>query len=249
MLKQERHQIILNKLKFNKTVLSVELSEELLVSEDTIRRDLKELESKDLIYKVHGGALAKQNRALSYDERSISDIEEKKKIAQKAVKLICDGQVIIMSGSSTNLELAKIIPPEINATVYTYSLPIAAELSHHPLIEVIFIGGKLNKAAQVTVGVDLVHSIYHISADICFMGTDGIDINKGLTEPDWEVSRIKNSMINASNYIVVMCISSKIMTSTRHSVVPIEKIDVIVSDINPDNEIFNEFKAFDVTII
>lgn len=249
MLKQERHQIILNKLRFNKTVLSVELSEELLVSEDTIRRDLKELESKNLIYKVHGGALLKERRTLSYDERSVADIEEKKKIAQKAVKLIHDGQVIIMSGSSTNLELAKIIPPEINATVYTYSLPIAAELSHHPLIEVIFIGGKLNKAAQVTVGVDLVNSIYHISADICFMGTDGIDIGKGLTEPDWEVSRIKNIMIHSSNYVVVMCISSKIMTAKRYTVVPIEKIDVIVSDIDPGNKIFNELKAIDITII
>jgi len=249
MLKHERHQIILNKLKFNKTVLSVKLSEELFVSEDTIRRDLKELESKNLIYKVHGGALLKHNRTLSYDERSVADIEEKKKIAQKAVKLIRDGQVIIMSGSSTNLELAKIIPPEINATVYTYSLPIAAELSHHPLIEVIFIGGKLNKAAQVTVGVDLVNSIYHISADICFMGTDGIDISKGLTEPDWEVSRIKNSMINASNYVVVMCISSKIMTAKRYTVVPIEKIDAIISDIDSNDEIFSEFRAIDLTII
>ncbi|MFH4965920.1 DeoR/GlpR family DNA-binding transcription regulator [Gaetbulibacter sp. M235] len=249
MLKHERHQIILDKLKLNKTVLSIKLSEELLVSEDTIRRDLKELESKNLIYKVHGGALLKENRALSYDERSVADIEEKKKIAQKAVKLIRDGQVIIMSGSSTNLELAKIIPPEINATVYTYSLPIAAELSHHPLIEVIFIGGKLNKAAQVTVGVDLVNSIYHISADICFMGTEGIDITKGLTEPDWEVSRIKDSMIHASNYVVVMCISTKIMTAKRYTVVPIEKIDVIVSDIDPGNKIFNELKAIDITII
>ena len=249
MLKQERHQIILDKLRISKKVLSVKLSEELLVSEDTIRRDLKELESKDLIYKVHGGALLKENRALSYEERSVAGIEEKKKIAQKAVKLIRDGQVIIMSGSSTNLELAKIIPQEINATVYTYSLPIAVELSHHPLIEVIFIGGKLNKAAQVTVGVDLVNTIYHISADICFMGTDGINISKGLTEPDWEVSRVKSSMIEASNYVVVMCISSKIMTAKRYSVVPIEKIDVVVSEINPESEIFNEFKAINLTII
>ncbi len=249
MLKQERHQIILDKLKISKKVLSGKLSEELLVSEDTIRRDLKELESKDLIYKVHGGALLKDNRVLSYDERSIADINEKKKIAEKAVKLIQDGQVIIMSGSSTNLELAKIIPPEINATVYTYSIPIAAQLSHHPSIEVIFMGGKLNKAAQVTVGIDLVNFIYNISADICFIGTDGIDISRGLTEPDWEVSHIKKSMIHASNYVAVMCISDKVMSVKRHSVVPIEKIDAIISDIDPKDPIFNNFKDFDLTII
>lgn len=249
MLKHERHQLILDKLKAHKKVLSGKLSDELFVSEDTIRRDLKDMESKGLIYKVHGGALLKESRILSYDERSVSDIEEKKKIAKKAVNLIQDGQVIIMSGSSTNLELAKIIPPNINATVYTYSLPIAVHLSYHPLIEIIFIGGKLNKAAQVTVGIDLVNTIHNISADICFMGTDGINISRGLTESDWEVSRIKKSMIDASNYVVIMCISSKIMSIKRHSIVPIQEIDAIISDIDPHSEIFKEFKDNGLTII
>ncbi|WP_142784635.1 DeoR/GlpR family DNA-binding transcription regulator [Changchengzhania lutea] len=249
MLKQERYQIILEKLKVDKKVLSVKLSEELSVSEDTIRRDLKDLEAKDLIYKVYGGALLKENRILSYDERSVSDIAEKKKIAKKAVNLICNGQVIIMSGSSTNLELAKIIPPKINATVYTYSLPIATQLSHHPSIEVIFIGGKLNKEAQVTVGIDLVNPIYNISADICFMGTDGIDISRGLTEPNWEVSRIKSSMIHASNYVVVMCISNRVNSVKRHSVVPIKEIDAIISDIDPGDEMFKELKSIGLTVI
>ncbi|KJD34003.1 hypothetical protein PK35_04520 [Tamlana nanhaiensis] len=249
MLKQERHKLILDMLKTSKKVLSKNLSDELQVSEDTIRRDLKELELQDLIYRVHGGALLKEIRVRSYDERSTADIDEKKKIALKAVKLLKSGQVIIMSGSSTNLELAKIIPSEINATIYTYSLPIAVELSHHPAIEVIFIGGKLNKEAQVTVGIDVVNPIYNISADICFMGTDGIDISRGLTEPNWEVSRIKNSMIRASNYVVVMCVSSRVNSVKRHSVVPITEIDAIVSDINPDHSMFSDFKALDLTII
>ncbi|MCB4798207.1 DeoR/GlpR family DNA-binding transcription regulator [Neotamlana laminarinivorans] len=249
MLKQERHKLILDKLKMSKKVLSKDLSGLLFVSEDTIRRDLKELEVKDLIYKVHGGALLKESRVRSYDERSTSDIEQKKKIAIKAVQLIKNGQVIIMSGSSTNLELAKIIPPKINATIYTYSLPIAVELSHHPSVEVIFIGGKLNKEAQVTVGIDVVKPIYNISADICFMGTDGIDLSRGLTEPNWEVSRIKNSMIETSNYVVVMCVSTRINSVKRHSVVPINKVDTIISDINPDNEIFDAFKAEKINIL
>ena len=249
MLKQERHQIILEKLKINKKVLSVKLSKELSVSEDTIRRDLKQLQDENLIYKVHGGALVKQEKILSYDERSVSEIEEKKKIARKAVNLICDGQVVIMSGSSTNLELAKIIPPEINATIYTYSLPIATELSHHPLVEVIFIGGKLNKEAQVTVGIDVLNPIHNISADICFMGTDGIDSARGLTEPNWEVSRVKSSMIHASNYVVVMCVSSRVNSVKRYSVAPIGEIDAIISDIDPNDKIFKEFKDKDLTVI
>ncbi|MFD1161395.1 DeoR/GlpR family DNA-binding transcription regulator [Hwangdonia seohaensis] len=249
MLKQERQHAILDKLKANKKVLSTKLSRELLVSEDTIRRDLKELESKNLVYKVHGGALLKESRILSYDERSIADIDKKKKIAKKAVNLIHDGQAIIMSGSSTNLELAKIIPPDINATVYTYSLPIATQLSYHPLIEVIFLGGKLNKAAQVTVGIDLVTSIYNISADICFMGVDGINVNRGLTEQDWDVSRIKRRMIEASNHVTVMCISSKLMSVKRHTVVPINDIDAIITDIDPSDPVFEDFNGINSVII
>lgn len=249
MLKKERHHAILDRLKTRKKVLSAKLSQEFLVSEDTIRRDLKELESKNLIYKVHGGALLKESRILSYDERSIADIDKKKRIAKKAVNLIHNGQAIIMSGSSTNLELAKIIPPDINATVYTYSLPIATQLSYHPLIEVIFLGGKLNKAAQVTVGIDLVTSIHNISADICFMGVDGINVNRGLTEQDWDVSRIKRRMIEASNHVVVMCISSKLMSVKRHTVVPINEIDAIITDIDATDSVFEDFNAINAVII
>ena len=249
MLKQERHQFILKKLKLNRKVLSVNLSKDLLVSEDTVRRDLKELESKHLLYKVHGGALPLENKLLTYNERSESDLDKKNIIAKKAVELIHDGQVIIMSGSTTNLELAKIIPPKINATVFTYSLPIAMQLSQHPSIEVIFIGGKLNKSAQVTVGIDVVNLISSIRADICFMGIGGIDIHRGMTEPDWEVAHIKKSMIQVSDYVAAMCISTKIMEVKRYSVVPIDSIDAIISDFELTNEIFQEFKDKGLTII
>ena len=77
MLKEERHQVILNKLHINRKVLSTKLSEELNVSEDTVRRDLKELEAKRLLYKVHGGALSIENKIKTYDERSIFDIDKK----------------------------------------------------------------------------------------------------------------------------------------------------------------------------
>ncbi|MCF6279777.1 MAG: DeoR/GlpR family DNA-binding transcription regulator [Flavobacteriaceae bacterium] len=249
MLKQERHQVILKKIKKNRKVLSNVLSKELFVSEDTVRRDLKELELKKLLHKVHGGALSIESKILTYDERSIADIDKKKIIAKKAVKLIHDGQVIIMSGSTTNLELAKIIPENINATVFTYSLPIALELTYHPSVEVIFIGGKLNKDAQVTTGIDVVNLISKIRADICFMGTGGINIKRGMTEPNWEVSHIKKCMIEASDYVVAMCISTKVMDVKRFSVVPLRDIDTIITDFKPNNPIFNEYVSQGITVI
>lgn len=249
MLKEERHQHILDKIKLSRKVLSSDLSVELSVSEDTIRRDLNELSAKGLIKKVHGGALPKDNNALSYEERSSHNLKEKNSIAKKAVSLIKDGQVIIMSGSTTNLQLAKIIPSDINATIYTYSLPIALQLTEHPSIEIIFIGGKLNKPAQVTVGLDVVSSISQLRADLCFMGTGGINILNGMTEPNWEVSHIKKCMIEASDKVIVLCTNIKINVIKRYPVTPINRINTIVTDSNPEDQIFSPFKEKGVVIL
>lgn len=249
MLKEERHQHILDKIKLSRKVLSADLSIELNVSEDTIRRDLNELSARGLINKVHGGALTIEKKALSYEERSSSDIEEKNCIARKAVNLIKDGQVIIMSGSTTNLQLAKIIPSDINATIYTYSLPIALQLTEHPSVEIIFIGGKLHKTAQVTVGLDVVSLISQLRADLCFIGTSGISISNGMTEPDWEVSHIKKCMIEASEKVIVLCARSKINEVKRYPVATVDRINTIVTDTNPDDAIFSDFIEKGVTVL
>lgn len=249
MLKEERHHHILDKIILDRKVLSTDLSIELNVSEDTIRRDLNELSAKGLIKKVHGGALTLGTKTPSYRERSNYNLEEKNIIAKKAIKLIKDGQVIIMSGSTTNLQLAKIIPSDINATIYTYSLPIALQLTEHPSIEIIFIGGKLHKAAQVTVGLDVVSSLSELRADLCFMGTGGINVLNGMTEPDWEVSHIKKCMISASNKVIALCTKNKINEIKRYTVAPILKIDTIITEIDPNDSIFADFKEKGVKII
>lgn len=248
MLKFERHQLILNKLKSDKKVLSALLSDELNVSEDTVRRDLKELEAKRLLQKVHGGALSIDHKIPTFNERSVADIEKKRKIAKKAVSLITNGQVIIMSGSSTNVELAKIIPNPVNATVFTYSLPIAGQLAQHPNIEVIFIGGRLNKTAQVTTGIDVVETLGKLKVDICFMGTDAIDMETGLTESSWEVTHIKRAMIAASGYTVSMCVSHKLNTAKRYAVVPLEKINAIITEIDTNGPEFDSYRSKGVVL-
>lgn len=249
MLKEERHYHILDKIILDRKVLSAVLSIELNVSEDTIRRDLNELSAKGLIRKVHGGALPVEAQPLSYRERSSFNLVEKNIIAKKAVNIIKNGQVIIMSGSTTNLQLAKIIPSDINATIYTYSLPIALQLTEHPSIEIIFIGGKLHKTAQVTVGLDVVSSISELRADLCFMGTGGINTLNGMTEPDWEVSHIKKCMISASSRVIALCTQNKINEIKRYTVAPIHKIDTIVTDIDPSDTLFNDFKEKGVKIL
>jgi DeoR/GlpR family transcriptional regulator of sugar metabolism len=128
MVKRERQLKILDKVRDSQKVLSVFLAEELNVSEDTIRRDLNELSGKGLVTKIHGGAVMRIQKLYQYNEDIIFNKKKKTEVALKAVPLIQDGMVIIISGGTTNLVLAKLFPKDIKAIIYTYSLPIAMQL-------------------------------------------------------------------------------------------------------------------------
>ena len=137
MLKKERCQYIIKKLAENQSVNTIELAVELSVSEDSIRRDLQLLHDQGLLEKVYGGGIPVSDKNKNHFDIEI--LNEKKKIAlgTKALSLLHDGQVIIMSGGTTNLVFSKLIPSELKATIYTYSLPIAMQLSQHPNIDLI----------------------------------------------------------------------------------------------------------------
>lgn len=248
MLRQERHDLILQKLQNSKKVVSSELSLELHVSEDTIRRDLRELSKSGQILKVHGGALATSHHLFHYQKEEILDYDLKNIVAHKAIDLIKQQSVILMSGGTTNLVLARCIPDEITATVYTYSLPIAMQLTEHPNIELIFIGGKMHKSAQVTIGMDVISSINEIRADYCFMGVSGLDFKAGLTEIDWEVAHIKKAMISISEKTILLSTSSKIGTAQRYLVENTENIHGLITELDPEDDRVREFNKKGVLI-
>jgi len=235
MLKEERQNYILDKIREKNKVKSNELAIELNVSEDTIRRDLNQLSHNGLILKVHGGALSTHQKLYQYNESTIFNRENKIKLAKKAISLLKDGQVIIMSGGTTNLELSRLIPQNLKLTVYTYSLPIAMQLTEHPSIEVFIIGGKIHKKALVTVGVNVIKILSKIKADICFLGTSGIDLNEGVTEVGYEVSFVKRVMIASSDNVVSLVTSDKLNTTQRYPICDLNEIHKIITDLDPDD--------------
>jgi len=236
MLRKERHHYILQKIRLDSKVVSSDLSSELKVSEDTIRRDLRELSTNGAILKVHGGAIAANKHIFQYRKEEIIDYELKQVIAQKAIPLIKDNSVIIMSGGTTNLELASMLPQALKATVYTYSLPIAMQLTEHPNVELIFIGGKMQKSAQVTIGIDVVSAINNIRADFCFLGVSGLEVNTGLTETDWEVAHIKKAMITISQKTILLSTASKLGIVQKHLIENTENLDLIITEVSPEDE-------------
>src|SRR5699024_7228537 len=175
MLKEERQQRILQILDKEQKVIATDLSQRLSVSVDTIRRDLKELDTKKFIRRVHSGALKVGPPIVDFSTRQEIFHDIKIKLAQKALDFVEEGQVLLIDGGTTNLHLVKQLPISLKATIITNSPPIATALSEHENIEVIMIGGTLFKQSMVNLGIDTIECLDTIRADLYIMGVYKID--------------------------------------------------------------------------
>jgi DeoR/GlpR family transcriptional regulator of sugar metabolism len=233
MLKKERQAYILQQINIHNKVLSSDLSVQLDVSEDTVRRDLQELAEEGKLIKVHGGALSKSFHFTLETSSNIYSLPEKKRIAYKAVELIKDGMFIVLSGGTTIRELVKALPPDLNATFITVSVPIALELLEHPSSEVIFLGNKLSKTAQISVGAEVIQRLAAIRADYCFLGTNSMDANYGITDLEWEIIEVKKAMMNCAQKTISLAIAEKLNTVQRLQVCKPEEIDILITELDP----------------
>ena len=236
MLKEERHKIIMKEINLHNKVLSVDLSTLLNVSEDTIRRDLKELSDEDRIIRVHGGAVSKSFVRPFIADNNIYAHEEKKKIASKALAFIQNNMTLLFEGGTTILELANQLPKNKNLTIFTVSPQVAITLSNYENIKVYTIGGKLNKNANIHTGASVVNAISEIQCDICFMGVNAISLENGFTDIDWETVQVNKAMIKAASKTVLLAISEKLDISKRYKVADLSNITYLITELNPEDK-------------
>ncbi|SHI84715.1 DeoR/GlpR family DNA-binding transcription regulator [Pseudozobellia thermophila] len=249
MLKEERKQLILNEVRIHNRVLLTDIAELVDVSVDTVRRDIKELHDEKKLKKVHGGAISLGFYHYDVPEKEVYSIEKKSLIAKKAIRLLKNGQVVLFSGGTTNLELAKELPHSLTITCFTPSLAIANQLVKKHNVEVILIGGKLSKDSQIAVGGTAINMLSDMKADLCFMGTNSIDLEHGLTEFDWEIVEMKKAMIKASKKVVAPVISEKIASFQRYKICNIEDIDVLVTELDPADGVLQKFKEMNISLL
>ncbi len=237
MLKEERFQYILDKIKSDQRVLLPELSQALNVSEDTIRRDIGELSRNGLVSKVRGGAISIPHSPIpyAYRDREQHDQSHKLEIARKAVGLLREGQVLILDGGTTTFSVASRLPKDLRLTVVTNSFPIATLLSDHPLVETLFVGGRVFKSSRVTVGVEAVDRLRRIRADVCMIGTYGLHPEIGLTVSDVDEAEVKLAMIKASNQAVALVTAEKLGTAEAFLVCELGALHTIITNnqVNP----------------
>jgi DeoR/GlpR family transcriptional regulator of sugar metabolism len=248
MLKKERQAYILQQINIHNKVLSSDLCEQLEVSEDTVRRDLQELDEEGKLTKVHGGALSKSFH-FTLKRNVIYQQPAKKIIAQKAAALIQDGMFVLLSGGTTINELVKALPENLNATFITVSIPTALELLNHPNSEVIFLGNKLSKSAQISIGAEVIKRLAEIKADYCFLGTNAIDVEKGITDLEWEVIEVKRAMIAAANKTISLSISEKLNTIQRLQVCGLTEIHTLITELVPSNQVLLSYAQCGLEIL
>ena len=247
MLKKERQEFILHQLNLHNKILCADLSNKMGVSDDTIRRDLQELAQQDKLLKVHGGALSKSFHT-AFDREMVYHLEDKNIIAQKTAALVQSGMYILTSGGTSILEFAKSLDPNLNATFFTCSLNAAIEFAHHPSIEVVMIGDKVSKDSMLTTGASAVQTIETIQADLCILGINSLDTQFGLSENDWEVVQIKKAMIKASKKTICIGISEKLNSQQKIKVANLDEIDILITELDPNDPTLLPFKHKGLTI-
>lgn len=235
MLKEERLKYIISQINIHNKVLSSDLSVQLKISEDTVRRDLNELTDSGQIIKVYGGAISKSFH-YPFSEREIYKKDAKKEIARKAIELIEDGMVVLVGGGTTMIELARLIPSSLHCTFFTISPLVALELAESPNLDVHLIAGRLSSNSQILVGAQVVLQLSEMQPDICFLGTNSVSIKNGITDSDWEVVQVKKAMIKSASETAILSISEKLDSTQKMQVCGLGEIKYMITDVMPDDE-------------
>jgi DeoR/GlpR family transcriptional regulator of sugar metabolism len=230
VLNAERRDQILQALSRDQRVLASELATHFGVSEDTIRRDLRELAQEGLLRRVYGGAVPKSPTSPIYSKRKSESPTAKAAIARAAVKFFKDGQVALFDAGTSALEVAAHLPHDLRLTVITNSLPAASVLAEHPTVNVVMLGGTVMRETLATVGAETVEGYRRIRADVCVLGVASLHPEVGVGVYYHEDAEVKRAMVASSAEVMVVAASDKLGTSAPFVVGPLTIVNRLVTD-------------------
>ncbi|TMV43808.1 DeoR/GlpR transcriptional regulator [Paenibacillus mesophilus] len=231
MLVAERYEKIVQLVSERGSIRVSELSELCDVTEETIRRDLDRLEQAGRLRRSHGGAVSvkEQQPEIPYFEREVTHAEEKRRIAQEAVKLISPKERILLDASTTAWYVAANLP-DIPLTVLTNSIKVATELAGKEKIEVISTGGILASRSLSFVGPLAERSLDAYHVDKVFLSCKGVHLERGISESNELQARLKQKMIGMADRVILLADSSKFGVQAFTQVAALQQVDTIVSD-------------------
>lgn len=228
MLTEQRKRLLLERLAKDGRIIAKEVSVELDLSEDTIRRDLRELAAEGLLQRVHGGALPASPTVANIAARRSMAIDEKGRLGAKAATLVSRQQRVFIDGGTTHLELVRALPLDLGLTVITHSPTIAGALEPHRAIDVILIGGTLYRHSMVAVGAQALDQIQRLHIDLAFIGLTGLHPKEGGTTGDYEEAAIKSAVMARSAETVALMTREKLGAVSAYTVCAFKDLTSIV---------------------
>jgi DeoR/GlpR family transcriptional regulator of sugar metabolism len=228
MLTTQRKQLIQSRLKRDGQFIAKAFSEELGISEDTVRRDLRELAAEGLLQRVHGGALPASAAVGDMRVRAQLAPDDKRLLGRAGAALIQPGQVVILDGGTTSMQVVQQLPLDLRATVVTHSPNIAVALAEHPNIEVLMLGGRLFRHSMVNVGASVIEGATRVRADLYLMGVTGVHAEAGLTTGDFEEAAVKRALHQRAAETVVLATLDKLGAASPFTVAPLKELAALV---------------------
>ncbi|GGF96332.1 DeoR/GlpR family DNA-binding transcription regulator [Paenibacillus abyssi] len=250
MLVAERYEKIVQLVNENGSIRVSELSELCQVTEETIRRDLDRLEQAGRLRRSHGGAVSikDQQPEIPYFEREITHAEEKRRIAEEAIKLIQPKDRILLDASSTAWYMASNLP-DIPLTVLTNSIKVAMELSGKEKVEVISTGGQLASRSLSYVGPLAERSLDAYHVDKVFLSCKGVHLERGISESNELQARVKQKMIGMADEVILLADASKFGVQAFTHVADLNQVGTIITDRRASQEVMNGLEERGIPVI
>jgi DeoR/GlpR family transcriptional regulator of sugar metabolism len=249
MLAAQRRDLLLDRLGRDGRVVAKDVAAELGVSEDSIRRDLREMAAAGLCQRVYGGALPVSPAIADYAGRQRVEPASKERVAAAAARLVEPGRTAIIDGGTTALAVVRALPPDLRATVVTHSPTVAAALVDHRDVEVFLLGGRLFKHSLVTCGAAAVEAAQAVTADLFLLGVTGVHHEAGLTTGDADEAAMKRALARRAADTYVLASAEKIGAASRFAVLGLDRVTAVITDADPDAPAVRELVAAGVEII
>jgi DeoR/GlpR family transcriptional regulator of sugar metabolism len=248
MLAASRKDLLLQRLRHDGRIVAKEIAAELHLSEDSIRRDLRELDAAGLAVRVYGGALPASPAVADYATRAGVSPDSKRRVAAAAVALIEPGSTVILDGGTTTLAIVESLPRTLGCTIITHSPTIAAALLDHEA-DVFLIGGQLFKHSAVSCGAAAVEAAGRISADRFFLGVTGVHPEAGLTTGDADEAAMKRTLAARAAETYVLASDEKVGAASRYGVLALDQVTGIITDTAEDDPTSVELTAAGATLL
>jgi DeoR/GlpR family transcriptional regulator of sugar metabolism len=249
MLAAERHDFLVERLARTGKIVAKDVAAELGLSEDSVRRDLRDLAAAGLCQRVYGGALPVSPAMADYTTRTTVEPGSKSRVAARAAQLVRPGSTVILDGGTTTLAVVRALPDDLACTVITHSPTIAVALLERPAVDVFLLGGRLFRHSAVACGAVAVEAAQNVSADLFLLGVTGVHPDHGLTTGDPEEAAMKRALAARAADTYVLASAEKVGAVSPYRVLPLAEVAGVVTDTDATDATLRQLRDLGTRIL